>query len=835
MLKKIFGSRNERVLKKITKQVALIREHEQNYVPLGDDELSAKTAEFKRRLDEGQDSLTSLLPEAFALVSEASVRALGMRPYDVQLAGAIVLHQGHVAQMATGEGKTLTATMPAYLHALSGKGAHIVTVNDYLAYRDAQTMRPLFDILGMSVGVVVSGLSPDLRQASYGGDVTYVTNTELGFDYLRDNLVQDLAHRVQRGLNFAIVDEVDSILIDEARTPLVISGSKDDGSAHTIAIEQLVGDFEGVWTKKTDVLEQVPGAHFLVNEKDRQIYLTELGYTCVEQRLEEGGLLGKGESLYAPANARLVHNVITALRAQHLYSNNVDYMVQNDDVVIVDEFTGRVIANRRWGEGLHQAIEAKEGVEIKPETQTIASMTYQNLFKHYVTLSGMTGTADTEAVELYEVYGLEVVVLPPNKPSGRQDGADLVYLTKQAKFQAIVNDVKAAHKTGQPVLIGTSSVEDSEQVSARLSEEKITHEVLNAKHHDKEADIIAQAGSLGTVTIATNMAGRGTDIILGGTHDAQLEPREGADGVKGSTQADQVKNGAAVKAVGGLRVIGAQRNESRRVDNQLRGRAGRQGDVGSTQFYLSFEDDLLRLFASKQLSSLLTRLNIKEEDAISHPMVSRAVEGAQKKLEGAHYQQRKDLVELDDVFAEQRGFFYQQRNEVLAASDLSQDITTLRQEVVSDLVDNYCPEDTYEEMWSINGLESTLWTDFNMKIDLKSWLEKDDMLTQATIKARLVDAMGGIHAQREEIVGSERFRYVEKMTRLTIQDNEWREHLSVMENLRTGIHLRSFAQKDPKQEFKREAFTMFSSMLDKVNYEFISQLSLIRVRSAKPA
>jgi len=831
---KLFGSRNDRILKAAYKTVADIRTKEDEYKSLPEDQFAVKTQEFKDRLTAKEDTLGSILPEAFALASEAAFRALGMRPYDVQLIGGIMLHSGKIAEMATGEGKTLTATLPAYLNSLTGGPSQIVTVNDYLAYRDASTMKPLFKYLGTTVGVVMSGLTPELRQECYGMDVTYVTNSELGFDYLRDNMAMNLNQKVQRGFGFAIVDEVDSILIDEARTPLIVSGAGKDNSELFVTIRQLIADFEGVSISENEDIPSDEGVHFTMNEADRNINLTEEGHAEVEQRFHAADILKEGESLYSSTNAILVHYVKASLRAEHLYKLDVDYMIRDGEVLIIDESTGRAKEGRRWGEGLHQAIEAKEDLTIQPESQTMASVTYQNLFKLYDTLSGMTGTADTEAFELHSIYGLEVMVLPTNEPSARRDDADQIFLTMEAKFNAVMVDVEETHASGQPLLIGTASVEDSEYVSAMLTSKDIKHDVLNAKNHEREAEIIAQAGRLSAVTIATNMAGRGTDIVLGGNADHQLAKNDTpmTQDEHNALVAEQKENHAAVIAAGGLRVISTERNESRRVDNQLRGRSGRQGDVGSTQYYLSFEDDLMRLFASDQLMNLLGKLGIEGDDAISHPMISRAVENAQKKLEGKNYEERKSLVDYDDVYDEQRHFIYEQRDDILAATDITEEVAELREKVVSGLVYNYCPAGTLEETWSIMGLQEVLWKDFNMGLDLQAYLDSadDENFSQEQIKDMLVNAMAGIHAQREEIAGSEWFRYAERYILLQVQDNEWREHLSTLDALREGIHLRSFAQKDPKQEFRQDSFDLFGDMIEDVSYEYISQLSSLRVR-----
>lgn len=822
----LFGSRNSRLLKSLRKTVAAIRNYEADFATLDDDAFSQKTAEYRQRIEEEGERLASVLPEAFALVSEASFRVLGMRPYDVQLMGGILLHDGKVAEMATGEGKTLTATLPAYLHALTGESSQIVTVNDYLALRDAQTMKPLFDFLGLSTGIVISGLTTALRQQSYAMDVTYVTNSELGFDYLRDNMAYNPVQRVQRGFGFAIVDEVDSILIDEARTPLIISGPTEDNSALYQQIRVATKDFKGIAVNNNESDLDLSALHFTLNEKEKTTQLTERGYEELEAFFMAEGILPEGESLYDAGNVVLTHYVNAALKAEHLYEKDVDYMIQDEQVVIIDENTGRAMSGRRWGEGLHQAVEVKEGLAVQAESQTLASITYQNLFKQFEILSGMTGTADTEAFELHSVYGLEVIVLPTHKPSARIDHDDRIFLSKEAKFKAVMADIEATVERGQPLLIGTASVDDSEYVSSLLTAQGIEHNVLNAKQHQHEADIIAEAGRPGAVTIATNMAGRGTDIVLGGRVKADPDNEGSAQ----EREQQQIRQAKALE-LGGLRVISTERNDSRRIDNQLRGRAGRQGDNGVTQFYLSFEDELMRLFASKQVMTLLDKLGIDGDDAISHPMVNKAVESAQKALEAQNFEQRKSLVEMDDVFDTQRHYVYGQRDMILGADDLSGEVASLREKIIDNLVDTYCPPNTFEETWSLKGLQTVLWDDFDMGVDLAQWLEAKPDLTQDDIKAQLLKGMTGIYAQREAQMGSETVRKVERMLLLQTQDSAWRDHLATMETLLAGIHLRSYAQKDPKQEFKREAFALFTDMLDKVNYDFISKLCYIRPKA----
>ena len=824
LLRKIFGSRNERLVKRMRKQVAQINALESEYEALSDEELQAKTRQFRERL-EGGESLDDLLPEAFATVREAGKRVLKMRHYDVQLIGGMVLHQGKIAEMRTGEGKTLVATLAAYLNALPAKGVHVVTVNDYLAQRDADWMGKLYNFLGMSVGVILSNMPFEDKQVAYAADITYGTNNEFGFDYLRDNMAFSKAEQFQRGHAFAIVDEVDSILIDEARTPLIISGPAEESSELYYKINMLVPQL----TKQEE--EEGPG-DYSVDEKAKQIYLTEEGHEHVEQLLNKAGLLGEGETLYDVANIGLLHHVIAGLRAHILFQKDVDYIVQNNEVVIVDEFTGRTMAGRRWSDGLHQAVEAKEGVTIQQENQTVASITFQNYFRLYNKLSGMTGTADTEAYEFQQIYGLEVVVIPTHRPMVRDDRVDLVYLSQREKFAAIAEDIKDCQQRQQPVLVGTTSIEVSEYLSGLLNKDKIRHEVLNAKQHAREAEIVAQAGQPGAVTIATNMAGRGTDIVLGGNLQVELA------GVADLTAEKQQQITAAwqqrheqVLQAGGLHIVGTERHESRRVDNQLRGRAGRQGDPGSSRFYLSLEDNLMRIFASDRVGSIMQRLGMQEGEAIEHPWVSRAIENAQRKVEGHNFDMRKQLLEYDDVANDQRKVIYSQRNEILAAEDVSDTIELIRADVVNDTISTYVPPQSIEEQWDIPALEEALDGEYGLKLDIRDWLEQEKNLDEDALRERIIEALSQAYQAKQEAVGAEVIRHVEKEVMLHVLDSQWRDHLALMDQLRQGIHLRGYAQKNPKQEYKRESFELFSEMLDRIKHEVVSILSRVQVRS----
>jgi preprotein translocase subunit SecA len=824
LLRKIFGSRNERLVKSMRKAVAKINALEAEYESLSDEELQAKTSQFRERLENGE-SLDDLLPEAFATVREAGKRVLKMRHYDVQLIGGMVLHQGKIAEMRTGEGKTLVATLAAYLNTLPAKGVHVVTVNDYLAQRDADWMGKLYNFLGLSVGVILSNMPFADKQAAYAADITYGTNNEFGFDYLRDNMAFSKAEQFQRSHAFAIVDEVDSILIDEARTPLIISGPAEESSELYYKINVLVPQL----SKQEE--EDGPG-DYSVDEKARQIYLTEEGHEHVEQLLSKAALLGDGETLYDVANIGLLHHVIAGLRAHVLFQKDVDYIVQNNEVVIVDEFTGRTMPGRRWSDGLHQAVEAKEGVTIQQENQTVASITFQNYFRLYDKLSGMTGTADTEAYEFQQIYGLEVVVIPTHRPMVRDDRVDQVYLTQREKFAAIAEDIKDCQKRQQPVLVGTTSIEVSEYLSGLLKKDKIKHEVLNAKQHAREAEIVAQAGQPSAVTIATNMAGRGTDIVLGGNLQVELAavPDLNPDKQQQLTTTWQQRHDQVLQA-GGLHIIGTERHESRRVDNQLRGRAGRQGDSGSSRFYLSLEDNLMRIFASDRVGAIMQRLGMQEGEAIEHPWVSRAIENAQRKVEGHNFDMRKQLLEYDDVANDQRKVIYTQRNEILSAEDVSDTVEAIRADVLNGVISTYVPPHSIEEQWDIPGLQEALDGEFGLKLDIQSWLEQDPNLDEDALRERIIDASSQAYQAKQEAVGAEVIRQVEKEVMLHVLDSQWRDHLALMDQLRQGIHLRGYAQKNPKQEYKRESFELFSELLDRVKHDVVSILSRVQIRS----
>ncbi len=827
LFKKIFGSRNERLIKQMRKAVAQIGDYEADLQSLSDEQLQAKTDDFKGRLEKGE-TLDALLPEVFAVVREASVRVLGMRHFDVQLIGGMVLHQGKISEMRTGEGKTLMSTLPAYLNALSGKGVHVVTVNDYLAKRDAEWMGRLFNFLGMNVGVVVPEMPFEEKKAAYAADITYGTNNEFGFDYLRDNMAFSHEEQFQRGQNFAVVDEVDSILIDEARTPLIISGPSEDSSDLYQAINELIPKL----VKQEE--EDGPG-DYSVEEKNKQIYLTEEGHEKVEQLLTEAGMLDEGDSLYSAANIGKMHHVNNALRAHVLFQKDVDYIVQNNEIVIVDEFTGRTMQGRRWSDGLHQAVEAKEGVAIQQENQTVASITFQNYFRLYNTLSGMTGTADTEAYEFQQIYGLEVVVIPTHRPMVRKDMPDQVYLTQKEKFSAIVEDIKDCQARQQPALVGTTSIEVSEYLAGLLKKGGIKHEVLNAKQHAREAEIIAQAGQPGAVTIATNMAGRGTDIVLGGNLDVELAALEEQGKADEATTEKHRKawelRHQQVLDNGGLHIIGTERHESRRVDNQLRGRAGRQGDAGSSRFYLSLEDSLMRIFASERVAGLMQKLGMEDGEAIEHPWVSKAIENAQRKVEGHNFDMRKQLLEYDDVANDQRKVIYQQRNELLVASDVSEMIKTIREDVCNSIINNFIPPQSVEEQWNVPGLEEAIETEFGLKLEIQNWLDADNNLDEEPLREKILEAMEQQASAKEADVGSEVIRHIEKAVTLQVLDNQWRDHLALMDQLRQGIHLRGYAQKNPKQEYKRESFELFSEMLERIKQEVITMLTRVQVQS----
>ncbi len=820
---RIFGSRNERLLKRMRRQVLRINELEPEFESLSDEALRAKTEEFRKRLEDGA-SVDDLLPEAFAAVREAGKRVLGMRHFDVQLIGGMVLHDGKIAEMKTGEGKTLVATLAAYLNALPAKGVHVVTVNDYLASRDAEWMGPVYAALGMSTGVVVAGMEHEAKRAAYAADITYGTNNEYGFDYLRDNMAFQLDERVQRAPHFAIVDEVDSILIDEARTPLIISGPAEQNAELYKQINTLVPRL----SKQEE--EDGPG-DYSVDEKAKQIFLTEEGHQHVEELVTGAGLLEEGQSLYDAANIGLMHHINAALRAHVLFQRDVDYIVRDGQVIIVDEFTGRTMEGRRWSDGLHQAVEAKEGVAIQQENQTLASITFQNYFRLYDKLSGMTGTADTEAYEFQSIYGLEVVVIPTHRPMVRQDLTDQVYLTQREKFDAIIADIEDCHKRRQPALVGTTSIEVSEYLAGLLRKAKIPHEVLNAKQHDREAEIVAQAGRPGAVTIATNMAGRGTDIILGGNPQTEIAKLEDPDEAQVAGVRDEWKqrHGAVLDA-GGLHIIGTERHESRRIDNQLRGRSGRQGDPGSTRFYLSLEDNLMRIFASDRVSALMQRLGMEEGEAIEHPWVSKAIENAQRKVEGHNFDIRKQLLEYDDVANDQRKVIYEQRSELMGTEDLSDTIEVIREDVVHGIIDPYVPQQSVEEQWDIPGLEDALEGTLGLRLDIRAWLEADEELHEESLRERILEAVTGAYRDKEAQVGAPVMRHLEKAVMLQVLDTQWKEHLAAMDYLRQGIHLRGYAQKNPKQEYKRESFELFQQMLERIKHDTITLLSRMQVR-----
>ncbi|WP_278405704.1 preprotein translocase subunit SecA [Pseudoalteromonas ruthenica] len=826
---KVFGSRNDRTIKNLRKTVALINALESQLESLSDDELKAKTAEFRERYDNGT-SLDDLLPEAFAVVREASKRVYGMRHFDVQLIGGMVLHQGRIAEMRTGEGKTLTATLPAYLNGLTGKGVHVITVNDYLAKRDAETNRPLFEFLGLSVGCNVPGMMPMQKKEAYSADITYGTNNEFGFDYLRDNMAFSIDERVQRPLNFAVVDEVDSILIDEARTPLIISGPAEDSSELYTQINKIVPELE---LQEKEDEEGVEGdGDFTIDEKGKQVHLTERGQVKVEELLTQRGLIEEGDSLYSAGSITLLSHVYAALRAHKLYQKDVDYVVKDNEVIIVDEHTGRTMEGRRWSEGLHQAVEAKEGVKIQNENQTLASITFQNYFRIYETLAGMTGTADTEAFEFQQIYGLDTVVIPTNKPMIRDDRADLVYLTQDEKYEAILADIKDCQERGQPVLVGTISIESSEYLSQYLRKEKIQHNVLNAKFHAQEADIVADAGLPGTVTIATNMAGRGTDIVLGGNWQSDIDKLDNPSEEQiADIKAKWQERHDAVIAAGGLHIIGTERHESRRIDNQLRGRSGRQGDAGSSRFYLSMEDALMRIFAGERMTNMMRKLGMQRGEAIEHPWVNRAIENAQRKVEARNFDIRKQLLEYDDVANDQRRVVYAQRNELLEEGDISETITAIRHDVVNGVIDQYIPPQSLAEMWDVPGLEERLKADFLLELPIQQWLAHDNKLFEEKLRDRIVDEAANAYKAKEEMVGAQVLRQFEKAVMLQSLDQHWKDHLAAMDHLRQGIHLRGYAQKNPKQEYKRESFELFSAMLENLKIDVVNILSKVQVRA----
>ena len=828
---KLFGSRNDRVVKKMGRVVDQVNIFEDAIKALSDEELKAKTAEFQQRFADGE-TLDAMLPEAFATVREASVRTLGLRHYDVQLVGGIVLHKGMISEMKTGEGKTLMATLACYLNALSGNSVHVVTVNDYLAARDAAWMRPIYHALAMEVGVVVPGMTHDAKRAAYACEVVYATNNELGFDYLRDNMAFSLDQKVQRDHSFAIVDEVDSILIDEARTPLIISGPAEETPQLYVRINQLIPNMKRAETPE-EGSEEIPEGDFTVDEKQKQIYLTEDGMAKVENLMVTAGLLKAEDSLYNAQNLNLVSHVNASLRAHHLFSKDVDYIIKDNEIVIVDEFTGRTLAGRRWSDGLHQAVEAKEGVPIQRENQTLASITFQNYFRLYKKLSGMTGTADTEAYEFQSIYGLEVVVIPTASPMIRIDNDDLVFLKVESKFNAIVEDVRDCAKRGQPVLVGTTSIETSELISKLLKKEKISHEVLNAKQHEREATIVAQAGRTSAVTIATNMAGRGTDIVLGGSLAAELEEL-GEDATEEQKEqlreAWQIKHNDVLEA-GGLHIIGTERHESRRIDNQLRGRSGRQGDPGSSRFYLSLEDNLMRIFASDRMSSMMQRFGMKEDEAIEAGMLNRAIENAQRKVEAHNFDIRKHLLEYDDVANDQRRVVYGQRNDLMEDEDVHDAILEFRGNVFGSLVDQYMPEGSIDEQWDVPGLEKALDGEFGIKVPIHDWLEQDEHMTEADVSQRISETVTEHFETKEAQTGVDVMRHFEKALMLNVLDQQWKDHLGNMDYLRQGIHLRGYAQKQPMQEYKRESFEMFTALLDNIQHEVVRILARVEVKA----
>jgi preprotein translocase subunit SecA len=828
---KLVGSRNDRFLKKLQKQVQQINALEAEYQALTDDQLQQKTAYFKQKIKDGA-TLDDILNEAFATVREASVRVFGMRHFDVQMIGGMVLHQGKISEMRTGEGKTLTATLAAYLNALSGGSVHVITVNDYLARRDAQTNAPLFTFLGMTVGVNVPGMAHADKKQAYAADITYGTNNEFGFDYLRDNMAFSPDDRVQRDQAYAIIDEVDSILIDEARTPLIISGPAEDSSELYQKIDKLVPQL--IKQEQEDEEGKHGDGHFTLDEKARQVYLTEEGQIKVEEMLREAGMIDENDTLFSAANITLLHHVYAALRAHQLFKRDVDYVVKDGEIVIVDEHTGRTMEGRRWSEGLHQAVEAKEGVNIQNENQTLASITFQNYFRLYEKLSGMTGTADTEAFEFQQIYGLETIVVPTNRPMVRDDMADLVYLTAEDKYQAIIADIIKNQDAKRPVLVGTASIESSEYLSNLLNKAKITHKVLNAKFHANEAEIIANAGRPGNVTIATNMAGRGTDIVLGGSLQAELAGLTNATEEQiAKVKADwQLRHDAVVES-GGLHIIGTERHESRRIDNQLRGRSGRQGDKGSSRFYLSLEDSLMRIFASDRMAAMMRRLGMEKGEAIEHPWVSRAIENAQRKVEARNFDIRKQLLEFDDVANDQRKVVYEQRNELLDATDISETITVIRGDVVDDLISLYIPPQSLDEMWDIPGLEQRLKADYALDLPIAQWLADDKKLFEEKLRERIQQEVEKAYQEKEQMVGSDVLRQFEKAIMLQSLDTHWKEHLAAMDHLRQGINLRGYAQKNPKQEYKREAFELFAAMLENLKVDVVGVLARVQVKAAE--
>ncbi|TAK81185.1 MAG: preprotein translocase subunit SecA [Aquabacterium sp.] len=844
LLTQIFGSRNERLLKQYRRVVEKINALEPSFEKLGDADLPAKTTEYKARVAKGE-TLDDLLPEAFALVREASKRVMKMRHFDVQLIGAMALHEGKIAEMRTGEGKTLTATLAVYLNALSGNGVHVVTVNDYLARRDAEWMARLYNALGLTVGINLPQMQREEKQAAYAADITYGTNNEYGFDYLRDNMVHERADRVQRALNYAIVDEVDSILIDEARTPLIISGQAEDHTELYRSIHKIIPGLKrqiGEADPRTGEGVIEPG-DFIADEKSRQITLTEDGHEKAEALLAQAGLIAEGASLYDASNITLMHHLNAALRAQHLFHRDQAYVVQNGEVIIVDEFTGRLMSGRRWSDGLHQAVEAKEGVEIQPENQTLASITFQNYFRMYGKLSGMTGTADTEAYEFQEIYGLETVVIPPNRPTQRKDELDLIYKTNREKYEALIGDIRSCHERGQPVLVGTTSIENSELVSGLLNKAGLPHQVLNAKQHASEAGIIAQAGRPKMITIATNMAGRGTDIVLGGNVEKQeqlVEADESLDAAAKAAAIEKLRSewkglNEQVKSLGGLRIIATERHESRRIDNQLRGRAGRQGDPGSSRFYLSLEDPLMRIFAGDRVKAIMERLKMPDGEAIEARMVSRSIEGAQRKVEARNFDIRKQLLEYDDVSNEQRKIIYKERNEILDSEEISAKLGLLRHGSMGDVVQEFVPPGSVEEQWDLAGLEKVLKDDWQLDVDLRQWIDAAESATDEDLTERVQKAADEAYEAKVALVGREAFAAYERSMLLGTIDSHWREHLAALDYLRQGIHLRGYAQKNPKQEYKREAYELFAQLLNVVKMEVTRTLMTVRIQTREEA
>jgi len=833
LLKKLFGSKNEREVKRMLKTVQAVNAFEEQMLALSDEQLRAKTAEFKARLAKGE-TLDQLLPEAFAVAREAGKRVMGMRHFDVQLVGGMTLHEGRIAEMRTGEGKTLVATLAVYLNAIEGKGVHVVTVNDYLARRDANWMRPLYEFLGLTVGIVTPFMDPQEKRLAYAADITYGTNNEFGFDYLRDNMAFSLDEKFQRELNFAVIDEVDSILIDEARTPLIISGQAEDSSKLYTQINLLIPRLKLHLEEEEGVVTQE--GHYTLDEKTRQVELNEQGHQYIEELLTEAGLLAEGESLYSAHNLGLLTHVYSGLRAHKLFHRNVEYIVQKDQVLLIDEHTGRTMPGRRLSEGLHQAIEAKEGLPIQAESQTLASTTFQNYFRLYKKLSGMTGTADTEAFEFQQIYGLAVVVIPTNKALARKDFNDLVYLTQEEKYAAIITDIQESLAQGRPVLVGTATIDSSEYVSQLLNKAGIEHKVLNAKFHEKEAEIIAQAGRPGALTIATNMAGRGTDILLGGNWEVEVAALENPTPEQiAQIKSDWQKRHQDVIAAGGLHVIASERHESRRIDNQLRGRAGRQGDPGSSRFYLSLEDSLMRIFASDRVKNFMKALGMQAGEAIEHRMVTNAIEKAQRKVEGRNFDMRKQLLEFDDVANEQRKVIYHMRNSLLAAQDIGETIAEFRAEVLEQSINQHIPPQSLAEQWDLPGLEQALYSDYGLRLPIQQWLDEDDNLHEDGVRARISEQLLAAYQEKEEQAGAETLRTFEKQILLRVLDDLWKDHLQTMDHLRHGIHLRGYAQKNPKQEYKRESFTLFQELLASIKRDTIRVLSHVQVRREDPA